>query len=267
MIAITSSAKHLSSADAARIVAACSTQLSRDVAPAWGLVPNACELVADPKSIPAGTPTIAIVDVCDDPEALAYHLESTTGAISGIVGVDTILADGGTILEGGVSVSGALSHELCETVKDPFCDAYVLAPDGRLYALELCDPVQDESYAIDGVAVSNFVGAHWFDDQPPPGAKFDFLGSLHRPFSLSRGGYAVVMHASRTTQIGGMRPSWKPKAGGRAARRLAHGEHHGAMALDESTLAALRAATRPNSNSRVFLDAAIERARGVLRNA
>lgn len=224
MIAVYCAAKGCSQADAKRMIAACNTQVVRDFAPAWGLIAQPIEYFADAKSIPVGAPTIAIVDTCDDPDALAYHTESTTGIISGVVGVQTILDDSGTLMSGSVSVSGALSHEILETVKDPFCDAWCSGPMGKdLWAFEVCDPVQDTYYEIDGIAVSGFVLPRWFDDDSPPGAKVDWMEVLRKPFALSAGGYAVTMRAGATSQVGAARPDWRPGAPVRTLARLAGG--------------------------------------------
>src|SRR5207244_13483369 len=44
---------------------------------------------------------------------------------------------------------------------------------------EMCDAVQDESYEIDGVAVSNFVLPLYFTGGNEKGGRNDFLGKTH----------------------------------------------------------------------------------------
>jgi hypothetical protein len=79
---------------------------------------------------------------------------------------------------------------------DPQVNLWYEAPDGRVWAGELCDAVEAFSYDImtSGipVAVSDFVLQPFFDCDPEKGAKFDFLDMLKRPFSLAKGGYAIV---------------------------------------------------------------------------
>lgn len=51
-----------------------------------------------------------------------------------------------------------------------------------------CDAVEsDPGYTIDGVTLSNFVWASWYTGT---GAKFDQLGTLKAPYTVSAGGYA-----------------------------------------------------------------------------
>lgn len=51
----------------------------------------------------------------------------------------------------------ALSHELLELVTDPYLNRWI---GDRL--TEICDPVQNVDYVIDGVRVSDFVFPGWF---------------------------------------------------------------------------------------------------------
>lgn len=213
MIAVYSAASVCSPADVEKMVHACATQVERDFAPAWSRLPSTPRFFSDKSQIPAGTPTILVADVCDDPEALAYHTEGTDGAISGLVGAKTILDDGGTLFTGSVSVSGALSHEILETHVDPFVDSWVQMPDGQhLVAFEVCDPVQDRYYSIGDVAVSSFVYPRYFDERATAPTQLDATLALSAPFTRTPGGYFVVMRGGKVTQVGAERPRWKSKA-------------------------------------------------------
>lgn len=65
-----------------------------------------------------------------------------------------------------------------------------------------CDAVESDSYLVDGVAVSNFVLQAFFDAHAETGSKFDFLGKLRAPFSMSRGGYQITRtEPGKTSQI------------------------------------------------------------------
>src|SRR5206468_778228 len=97
-------------------------------------------------------------------------------------------------LEVGDSWQATASHELLEMLADPLVN---LAAEGifqgnpALFALEVCDPVENDEYDIAGIAVSNFVLPTWFvADALPDETLVDFLGRLTEPFSLSPGGYA-----------------------------------------------------------------------------
>ena len=60
---------------------------------------------------------------------------------------------------------------------------------------EMCDAVQDESYKVDGVAVSNFLLPLYFTRDAEKGGRNDFLGRLgddDQPlasFGINKGGY------------------------------------------------------------------------------
>jgi hypothetical protein len=58
----------------------------------------------------------------------------------------------------------------------------------------MCDAVQDESYHVDGVAVSNFVLPLYFTRDAEPGSRNDFLGRRYHgrtlaSFGINPGGY------------------------------------------------------------------------------
>jgi hypothetical protein len=65
---------------------------------------------------------------------------------------------------------------------------------GKLYAYEMSDPVEEDTFEVDGVPMSNFVHPSWFEPfKHPAGTKFDHLGKLKKPFSMTKGGYMIVM--------------------------------------------------------------------------
>jgi len=94
------------------------------------------------------------------------------------------------------------SHEVIETFGDPGCDQAWPMPNGSKVDFELSDPVEADSYPITVkigsesrvVMVSNFVTPAWFglDDGP----RFDFLGLLKAPFTMTPGGYYRIVDIS-----------------------------------------------------------------------
>jgi hypothetical protein len=90
------------------------------------------------------------------------------------------------------------SHEALELRADPFVNLWVPMPNsnGRQVALEVGDPVQNDSYTkkitIAGlsrdVPVSNFVYPSWFDPNGKP--PFDHMRLCTRPFENR--GYLIV---------------------------------------------------------------------------
>jgi hypothetical protein len=92
------------------------------------------------------------------------------------------------------------SHEALELIADPEANMLVQGPDPHrprrrvFYWLEVCDPVQNESYVIDGVHVSNFVLPLYYTASAERTGRNDFLGTNHhgrtlRSFGVNPGGY------------------------------------------------------------------------------
>jgi hypothetical protein len=124
--------------------------------------------------------------------------------------VSPVLDHGGTALTGGLSVSAVLSHEVCEWFGDRFVNLWADDGRGTEYAVELCDPVEQDSYEIAGVAVSNFVTKRYFDRLCPKGMQVDYLNKLTAPYSMTKGGYLLVRRAGKIEQkLGDTYPAWK----------------------------------------------------------
>ena len=73
--------------------------------------------------------------------------------------------------------------------------------DGTEYAYEMCDPVEEDTFLVDGIQMSNFVYPAWFEPfKHPPGTKFDHLGLLKKPFTLTKGGYVIVKKNGKVSE-------------------------------------------------------------------
>jgi hypothetical protein len=216
LIAVVFQTSEVSPRLARQMVTAINAQVVHDFAPAWSRLPSKPILFDSIDDVPPKAPLIRVVDVSDEPDALGYHTQ-VGGRVVGIVGVRTVLDAGGSLVDGDLSVSACLSHEVLEAHVDPWANVWVDS-GRRQFAFEVCDPVQDTSYDVLGVAVANFVLPRWFDAQARTGP-VDHLGKLTRPFSISTDGYAIVrdVASAKVSQLG-RRPSWKP-AGGRGAHR------------------------------------------------
>lgn len=169
---------------------ACEIQLKEHAAPAWDKTPWEIEVgMGDGYQI-------TLLDDSDHAGALGYHTETPDGKIWGRVFVNSIIKFGGTLFEGGKSVSATLSHEVLEAFIDPNVNVWADRGDDVLVAMEVCDPVQRDSYEITvgdkRVSVSNFTLPAYFDARPPAGAKFDYLSKLTGPFDMTRGGYILA---------------------------------------------------------------------------
>jgi len=121
-------------------------------------------------------------------------------------------------------VSVTASHELFEMVIDPIANLWAEAEDGTEYAYEMCDPVEEDVFKVDGIEMSNFVHPAWFEPfKHPPGTKFDHLGLLKKPFSMTKDGYVIVKKKGKVSQVFGS----KAKAARFAReRRLGHRSEH-----------------------------------------
>ena len=53
---------------------------------------------------------------------------------------------------------------------------------------EVCDPVQSETYLIDGITVSNFVLPHYYNSMGESGGRNDFLGTGLQAFRWNENG-------------------------------------------------------------------------------
>lgn len=144
-------------------------------------------------SIPLEMRGDAVIYLWDEPDvagALGYHERSGVGVPYGFV----FRALSESL---GQDWSVSLSHEALELAMDP--EANLLArgphPDPqehgrRVYHwYELCDAVQNESYEIDGVKVSDFLLPLYFTEPDELQNHNDFLGTSVPSFGVAPGGY------------------------------------------------------------------------------
>jgi hypothetical protein len=176
---------------------ALSEQATRDLSTLWEV--SASEVVFFTSML--NVPTLKnepysithLVDyIPEAPKALAYHTVDLLGRPVLKIGVRTTLENGGSLED----VSVAISHEVLETIGDAYCSFYALWSDGsRFVSLEICDPVEGDTYSKDGVELSNFVGPRWFDQGGA--GPYDYMRKLHAPFTLSAGGYVAFADGSQ----------------------------------------------------------------------
>jgi hypothetical protein len=109
-----------------------------------------------------------------------------------------------TTKDAGEQVSVTACHELFEMVIDPIANLWAEARDGTEYAYEMCDPVEADTFLVDDIAMSNFVYPTWFEPfRHPAGTKYDHLGLLKKPFSMTRGGYMIIKKNGRVSDVFG----------------------------------------------------------------
>jgi hypothetical protein len=134
-------------------------------------------------------------DDADTAGALGYHDLTKDGQPVSKIFVKTTLEDHQL-----VSVTAA--HELFEMVIDPIANLWAEAADGTEYAYEMCDPVEEDTFLVDGIQMSNFLHPSWFEPfKHPPGTKYDHLGLLAKPFSMTKGGYVITKKKGKVTEV------------------------------------------------------------------
>lgn len=188
----------VSDADVVRMTAACAAQITRDVAPAHGMVPVPVVPLAK-SAVKRGQRVVSVVDTLDEADALGWHTEDRGEHTYGVVGCKVVLDQGAKALTGPYSVSSVLSHEVVELFVDSTCALWADSGRGFLVAYEACDPVQSGCYDIAGVTVSDFVTADWFDPNNAADP-VSFLKTIRKPFTLAKGGYWVQAIEGRTSQ-------------------------------------------------------------------
>jgi len=115
-----------------------------------------------------------------------------------------------TTLRDNELVSVTASHELFEMAIDPIANLWAQAKGGTQYAYEMCDPVEEDTFLVDGIPMSNFLYPTWFEPfKHPRGTKFDHLGLLKKPFSVRPDGYVTIKTREKV----------KDKFGSRAKKR------------------------------------------------
>jgi hypothetical protein len=125
-------------------------------------------------------------DTADQAGALGYHDLTKGGQPVSKVFVKTTL-------DAGESVSVTACHELFEMTIDPIANLWAEGPDGTEHAYEMCDAVEEDTFVVDGIKMSNFLHPAWFEPfQHRPGTRFDHLGLLTAPFQLRKNGYEIV---------------------------------------------------------------------------
>jgi hypothetical protein len=193
-------------------------QVTRDLAPAWGIDAE-LRFVGYPvekEKLPASAWWVVILDNPDQAGQRGCHDLTDSGLPLGKVfaRTDEVYKHTWTV---------TASHELLEMLVDPWINLTVfLQPDdktGELYAYEICDPVESDEwgYEIDGTLVSDFVHPAWFEpalggehNGPPASAKPPILdqltqlrdlrpGGMERPLQVLKGGYIGVFDVSGGT--------------------------------------------------------------------
>jgi len=201
-IAVVNHSHHVRDRDLKRVVRALQKQVDRDFFPLWGW--RAKLVVA--RRVPKRAMSIILLNAPgeDDEGADGYHF------IDGLPITYVFTCD-----EQGQPADdypATMSHEVLEMIADPgvnlFAQGYYITKSGRhmsaFIPYEVCDPVQENYYDIDGIRVSDFVVPEWFEmEREPNSMHFNFMRSISEPFQLAPGGYTdAVVGARIRTQWG-----------------------------------------------------------------
>ncbi|WP_028522767.1 hypothetical protein [Runella limosa] len=163
-------------------------QVSRDLAPHWG-VDATIKVYETESQVPAGEWKTLIKPVLDV-DVYGYHTVDAKGVPI-------------TYLRYQPNWTVTLSHEIVEMLVNPYGNKIMSGheffgeprdndPTNDVeYLVEIADPSQttNDGYEIEGVRVSDFFLPAFYDLTYTEGKQYSFTGAIKRPLSLSSGGY------------------------------------------------------------------------------
>jgi hypothetical protein len=180
-------------------IRAVNRQIADDFAPYWGFgaqlrlegKTGRSRATVDPADM-RGDAIIYLRDLVKPSDVDGYHDQHFSGIPFGVVFLELSH-------ELGEDWTVTLSHEALELLGDPENNLLVQGPHPTkrhevFHWFEMCDAVQEESYEIDRIRVSNFVLPLYFTSSNEHGGRNDFLGTTingHtlRSFGVNPGGY------------------------------------------------------------------------------
>jgi hypothetical protein len=170
------------------VAAALNKQVARDFGPLWQV--DATVSAFDRlESVPVDYWPVIIRDDINEPGAAGYHTDDNGQPFS------LVQADDGWTLTS--------SHEVLEMLADPFGNRTIAGsppPDSPkpvsefdrvIYLVEVCDPPEADqfAYTVNGVKVSDFITAQYYDPNGTMGARYSFRGNIKGPHTVLEGGY------------------------------------------------------------------------------
>ena len=200
-IACVNKAKTPLGVDFDRLIPALQKFLDECFAPVWG---TPAKLIKARATKP-GIWNMVFLDDADSPGAEGYHDITWKGMPLAKVFVKPTLDDKDL-------VSVTACHELCEMLVDPMATLWCEGPRSTLWAYEVCDAVEEKTFDVDGIAMSDFVFPAYFDtfrSKRPRSAQFDYLKMVKRPFQILKGGYSDIRHDRKTVENFGSRDKAK----------------------------------------------------------
>lgn len=213
-------------------------QILRDI-PAW-------EQAANQDFAPAwDTPHVRIT-ISKPSRGCIEALFEKSGPIRGALAFHTvergrpkIVVYAGTDDYYGYSNSVSFTHELFETLGDPYTSAFNLPwssypvvhvgsqveaiPVGALAIDEVCDPVEAYQFRLHGVAISDFITPNWFHDQVNGG--YDFMGVVQEPYTVTHGGYVMFEYNGQIIAVENFRHAGRDADGFYKGEKVEPSQH------------------------------------------
>ena len=182
------------------LIAALQVYVDKHVAPVWG---TPAKLIKT-KGFRKGAWALVFLDKADSPGSEAYHDLTPDGLPESKVFVKSTLRNKDL-----VSVSA--SHELVEMLVDPATNMMTTGPHARsMYAYEGADPVEETTFLVNGIAMSNFVYPAYFETfHKRRSVQFDHMKKVKEPFEILPGGYQTVFKNNKWIDVSGSVPKKK----------------------------------------------------------
>jgi hypothetical protein len=181
-----------------KLVTALRKFLRQHFVPVWGC-PARLKVYKSVDEIPDCEWPFLFIDDADAANALGYHDLTEKGQPVSKVFVRTTT-------EAGEQVSVTACHELAEVLIDPGAQLWAQKDGETFVAYETADPVEEQTFEVNGIPMSNFVYPSYFENFHEAGSiKFDHLGLLTKPFDLAPGGYLIISKAGAVSEIFGSR--------------------------------------------------------------
>jgi hypothetical protein len=166
--------------DVAHVAAALQKQVTRDLAPLWG-VSATVDVFPSATSVPVGYAPVLVVD--DVQDAAGFHTDDNGQPFA--------------LVEYSDSWSLTASHEVLEMLCDPWGSRTAAGrspkdDQGQIeFLVEACDACEaaEFAYTINGVIVSDFVTPKFYDPKQTVGARYSFTGAITTPREVLAGGY------------------------------------------------------------------------------
>ena len=179
--------------------AALNVQVMRDLPQFWNVKATVRHL-PDPHKIPVGVWPVFLVPKLPPGEG-GVHLDKKNQPYSLVIGTPdnndwTIDASHETIEMLVDPAGNRLQTSSAITINKGIIED---APGEFEYLVEACDPCEGNqyAYAIQGIAVSDFITPHFYDHAVTPGTRYSFGGNIKKPRQILPGGYISFIDSQK----------------------------------------------------------------------